>query len=185
MSVRDGMASLIKLVRLLVADPVDADQQFDDQEIQDALDRRRVDVRYLRLTPAPTYNADGTTDHLNYYARYGDWEEGVELYDSGYEKQTPSTSDLITGHWVFESNVDPPVFAVGSYYDVYAAAADLLETWAAALALEYDFDADGARFSRSQKREALLALAAKHRAQQRLGVVRRRRSDMGRGETWT
>ena len=51
--------------------------------------------------------------------------------------------------------------------DVYAAAADLLEAWAAKEKLAFDFDADGQSFKRSQKMRALLELAREYRRQQR------------------
>lgn len=63
-------------------------------------------------------------------------------------------------------------------YDVYAAAAELLEAWAARLKLAYDFSADGASYQRSQQREALLELAAKYRAQQRPQVALQVRGDV-------
>ena len=52
-------------------------------------------------------------------------------------------------------------------YDAYAAAADLLEAWAAKEKLAFDFDADGQSFKRSQKAQALLELAREYRRQQR------------------
>ncbi len=51
-------------------------------------------------------------------------------------------------------------------YDAYAAAADLLEAWAAKEKLAFDFDADGQSFKRSQKAQALLGLAREYRKKQ-------------------
>lgn len=59
--------------------------------------------------------------------------------------------------------------------DVYAAAADLLEMWAAKEKLSFDFEADGQTFRRSQKSQSLLELAREYRRQQRpqqVGMVR-------------
>ena len=59
--------------------------------------------------------------------------------------------------------------------DVYAAAADLLEAWAAKEKLAFDFDADGQSFKRSQKAQALLGLAREYRKKQlpqQVGMVR-------------
>lgn len=61
----------------------------------------------------------------------------------------------------------PPVYLVGKTFDVYAAAADLLESWAAKVKTAYDFTADGASFSRSQQVAALLSLAGDYRRRQR------------------
>jgi hypothetical protein len=49
-------------------------------------------------------------------------------------------------------------------YDLHAAAADVLEERAAALALEFDFTADGASYHRSQQYEAIMAQCRYHRA---------------------
>lgn len=49
-------------------------------------------------------------------------------------------------------------------YDLHAAAADVWEEIAARLASQYDFDADGARFARSQTHQHALAQARYHRA---------------------
>ncbi len=60
-------------------------------------------------------------------------------------------------------------------YDVYGAAADLLEMWAAKEKLSFDFEADGQTFRRSQKSQSLLELAREYRRQQRpqqVGMVR-------------
>lgn len=62
-------------------------------------------------------------------------------------------------------------------YDLYAAAADLLEAWAAREKLNFDFDTDGQSFKRSQKAAALLALAREYRRQQRPASVAMVRTD--------
>ncbi len=67
-------------------------------------------------------------------------------------------------------------------YDVYGAAADLLEMWAAKVALEFDFNTDGQSFHRSQRQVALLRLAAQYRRQQRPVTAKLIRSDVSAGE---
>ena len=49
-------------------------------------------------------------------------------------------------------------------YDLHAAAADILEERAVALATEFDFTADGATYHRSQQYEALMKQARFHRS---------------------
>ncbi len=169
------MADLITRVRLLINDPAGASPVFSDQEVQDALDRHRSDVRYLELTPAETVAPGGAVSYLDYYADRGDWEADEALYDSTYAALAPSASDRLTGHWTFAADTDPPVYLVGKSYDVYAAAADLLEAWAAREKMAFDFDADGQGFKRSQKVQMLLAMAREYRRQQRpvsVGMVR-------------
>lgn len=63
-------------------------------------------------------------------------------------------------------------------YDLYAAAADLLEMWAAREKLSFDVTADGQTMHRSQKAATLLALAATYRRQQRPQVAMQVRSDV-------
>lgn len=166
MAVRASMAELIARVRTLIGDPAGANQAFDDQTIQDALDRYQTVVHYAELQAMPTYSP-GRTEYLDFYAAVGDWESDAALYDSGWEEVAPASSDYLTGHWSFTEEPALPVFIVGKTYDVYAAAADLLEAWAAKEKLSFDFDADGASFRRSQKVKALLELAAEYRRKQR------------------
>lgn len=63
-------------------------------------------------------------------------------------------------------------------HDLYAAAADLLEMWAAREKLSFDVDADGARFKRSQKAAMLLELAQTYRRQQRPSIIQQVRNDV-------
>jgi hypothetical protein len=172
------MADLISRVRLLINDPIGGGQVFTDQQVQDALDKRRSDVRYLELAGAEAVAPGGTVSYLDYYANRGDWEADEQLVDGSYNVLAPATADRLTGHWTFATDTEPPVYIVGKVYDVYAAAADVLEAWAAREKLAFDAEADGQAMSRSQKTKALLALAAEYRQQQRVAVVRQVRSDL-------
>lgn len=176
MAVRASMADLITRVRTLIADPAGASQVFDDQTIQDYLDRHQTVVRYATLRPEATY-VSGTVLYQDYYAGVGSWEADERLYDGAYNELTPTTVDRLTGHWMFATSQLPLVYIVGKHYDVYAAAADLLEVWAAKEKLSFDFDTDGQSFKRSQKAAALLALAREYRRQQRPASVAMVRTD--------
>lgn len=63
-------------------------------------------------------------------------------------------------------------------YDVYGAAAELLEMWAAREKLSFDFSADNAQYRRSQKVEMLLQLAAQYRRRQRPRTIPQVRGDL-------
>ena len=63
-------------------------------------------------------------------------------------------------------------------YDVYGAAAELLEMWAAREKLNFDFSADGAQYQRSQKVEMLLTLAAQYRGHQQPRMIPQVRGDL-------
>ncbi len=180
MAVRASMADLISRLRTLISDLAGASQVFDDQTLQDHLDRRQTVARYAALRAEATYLSGGDADYLDYYADVGDWEADEALYDGSYNPLTPATSDRLAGHWTFATDQDPPVLIVGKYYDLYAAAADLLEAWAAKEKLSFDFDADDQTFKRSQKAAALLALAREYRRQQRPVSVGMVRTDVNR-----
>lgn len=59
---------------------------------------------------------------------------------------------------------DPSATEWTPTYDSHAAAADILEERAVALAAEFDFTADGATYHRSQQYEALMKQARYHRS---------------------
>ncbi|MDP9350797.1 MAG: hypothetical protein M3P51_04560, partial [Chloroflexota bacterium] len=90
---------------------------------------------------------------------------------------TPSTSDYQEGRWTFATSTSPSVYLVGKTYDIYGAAADLLEQWAARLARRYDISDSNSSYKRSQPAERLESLARTYRQQQRVRVVSMSRSD--------
>ena len=189
MAVRTTMASLITKVRSLINDPAGGSQVWQDQDIQDQLDRTRFDIRYEQLTPGPTIlNAASTNNQpgviwADYYSRYQWWEDDVVLQgvnvgtSAAWIVLTPAASENFYGHWQFETSVFtigtvpgqyPPVFATGKSFDVYMAAANLLEMWAAKYALSYAFTADGQTFHREQVLANLTKMAQTYRAQARV-----------------
>lgn len=190
------MADLISLVRRMIADN-QTNQQFADQEIQDRLDESRNDIRYECLTIAPSIVNTASTGNTpqtifaDYYSKYQWWEADVVL-QAQYNGQawavvTPVVSEYVVGHWQFEPNVFtsgtvpgqlPPVFATGKIYDVNAAAADLLEFWAAQLAGAYDVTVDGQSLRRSQLMDAKLKMAQYFRKHARPRKVSMNRNDV-------
>lgn len=184
MAVRGTMSDIIAKVRLMVGDPAGASQQFTDQQVQDALDRCRTDVRYELLQVQVTLSPS-SIEYLDYYSRYGFWESDYQLLGPGYVALTPASVELLldTAHFVFLAGSSgtgqfPPVFLAGKTYDVYAASADLLEYWAATLARAFAFSADGASFQRNQQAPALQNLAALYRRQARMRTVKMIRNDV-------
>jgi len=194
---RSSMAALITQVRLMIGDPSSGTPQFTDDQIQDRFDESREDIRYEGLTIAPSIvNTASTlnqpsTIFADYYSAYQWWESDVVLqgYNAGapWIVLTPVSSELNVGHWTFESNVFtsgtvpgqlPPVFATGKVHDPNAAAADLLEFWAATLAGDYDISVDGQNLRRSQLMTAKLALSEYYRKRSKIKVVKMRRHDV-------
>jgi len=177
MAVRSTMTNLIDRVRTLINDPRSTSQTFDDQTIQNVLDDSRIDFMNEALMYKPTY-VSGTIQYLNYWHELGSWEDGVVLKQFLYVTVTPSASDFIAGYWTFAQTTLPPVFLTGSTHDIYRAAADLLERWAAKLVLNYDFTSDGQSFRRSQAPTMLQALACTYRKKQRATSMSFTRSDL-------
>lgn len=166
MAFRSSMTALVQRVRLLTNDTDTDCQQFTDEEIQQVLDASRVDIRYLALRPGPSYSGASIV-FLDYYAPYGDWEDDATFWYVLTTQVTPSVSEPIAGHWQFATSTLPPVSIVGKTYDIYHAAADLLERQAARWALKYNMSVEGQRLDRSQVATALQNLAKTYRLQQR------------------
>ena len=182
MAVRTTMAALIARVRLLISDqlPAGSGQIFADQDIQDVLDESRVDRSNVQLQASPTYSGN-TIQYLDYYSELGGWEDDFTLKQYLINVVTPATSEPIVGHWTFATTTLPGVYISGKIYDVYRAAADLLERWSAKWALSYDFSADGQSFHRSQASGSLQKLAQSYRHKQRPTTSSLTRTDLGTG----
>lgn len=179
MAVRDTMSALITRVRSLIGDPIGASQQFADQDVQDALDAFRTDIRYLELLPSPTFSGAQVL-YLDYYVEQGlgDWEADETLWQYRINALSPAISDELTGHWTFSTTTLPPVYINGKTYDIYRAAAQLLERWAGALARQFDFTSDGQTFRRNQASAALLMLASTYRKRGRIRTAQMHRGDV-------
>jgi len=176
MPVRTTMADLIARITDLTGD-----LGFSEQQIQDALDRRRTDVRLLPLTPAESIQAGGLVAFLDYYAADGDWEAGATLQTLNFvplTETTDYTADYLVGHWTLTASLFPPCYLTGRTYDVYGTAADLLERSARLQVNAYDFSTDGQSFHRSQLSTNRLALARQYRRQARPQVIQMGRSDV-------
>jgi hypothetical protein len=181
MAVRSTMASIITRVRLLINDTAGASQIFDDQNIQNVLDDSRLDISNAALQPYVSFSG-GTPVYLDYYHNLGSWEDNVVLKQFLTVLVTPSASEPIAGHWSFAATTLPPVYITGSTHDIYRAAADLLERWAARLVLEFDFTSDGQSFHRSQAATALQNLAKTYRRKQRPTSIAMVRDDIVAGK---
>jgi hypothetical protein len=176
---RASLSNLILRLRDLIGDnPTDEDcRQWTDNQLQTRLDGYQTRVRYAELCPQETILPGGTVQWLEHEAEYGDWEEDATFHDASYNALTPESSDWQQGKWTFEESTSV-VLIVGKFYDLYGAAADVLEAWAAKLAGNFDFaPGDGQTFKRSQEREAKSALALTYRTQQRPIVAQNYRSD--------
>lgn len=179
------MTDLINRVRVLIGDgnPTSGNPyQFGDQDIQDALDLKRVWVRNAVLRPAPSLTQSGVINYTDYFADMGNWEADVVLQDAAFRILSDmSTSDYLTGQWswtIAAPGKIPPIFITGKFYDIYGSAADLLEKWAAFSMRAYDVTMDGTTLRRSQMAQAMLAQAKQYRKQALVHTLPMTRSDM-------
>jgi hypothetical protein len=199
MAVRNTMLDLISTVRLMIADMLSPNLQYQDIDIQNRLDANRDDIRYESLTIAASIVNTASTSNqasvifADYYSRYKWWESDVVLQGNNVSTGaawvvlTPASSDYIIGHWQFEltpfvngtvPGQYPPVFATGKVYDLNAAAADLLEFWAASLAGAYDITVDGQNLRRSQLMQAKFMMADRYRRLAKPKIAKMNRSDV-------
>lgn len=174
---RSSMADLVTLVRDLIGDEAGADQVFSDNQVERALDVHRWEFTYLPLTPLASV-VSGSTVRLVWVSSEKYWESDAVLVDANYNTLTPAVAEPLIGRWKFSSHT-PSVRVSGTVYDPYGAAADLLEMWAGKTSLEFDFEADGGSYKRSQKSTELRSLAAKYREMQRVAYGRQVRDDTG------
>ena len=179
---RASMTNLITRTRELINDTDEEAPIWTDDQIQNVLDAGRADYRYLRLLPTPTYDS-GTVRYLDYYAPIGDWETDYTFSQWFTTAVTPATFEPIAGHFVFAESTLPPVYICGKSYDLYRAAADLLERQAAQYVLAYNVTANGQTLQRSQIGQAMRDLAKQYRMQQRPRTARLTRPDLANGGT--
>src|SRR5258708_19251312 len=208
MPVRSTMSDLIALERTMISDPAGASQQFTDQQVEDGVERVRDDIGYEVVDPFSSIVNTASTNNIaafifaDYYSKQGYWEADVVLQGllgTAYWKVlTPVSAELLLdngAHWQFEASVFttgtvpgqlPPVFATGTVYDVYSAAANLLDFWAATLTGRFDFSSDGQSFRVSQLMQAKQKMADYLRRQAKPKLARMVRTDLQREhETWT
>ena len=172
--------TLVELVARLINDVALSAWSFD--EVEDALDRNRDELRYERLDPVKTMASGGTITYKTFDApgKWSHFDEAAATYDYNYDALTPAAEDLIAGRWTYSTEPTRPVYVLGYSYDIYGAAADLLEERAAQLAEDVQtFSAANGSFGYANKRSGPLELAAKYRARSRRGVTSARmvRSD--------
>ncbi len=176
------MTALIARVRVMIFD-TGGSPLLSDDVIQDKLDECRFDYFNFPLLPRPTFTNPGGYVYNDYYAQNGltvrgMWEANETLRWGDFTTLTPATSDYLVGHWTFNNQL-PPVLLTGRRFDLYRAAADLLDYLIANLASnQVDFTADGQTFHLSQRLAFLEKRAAAYRRKQEARLGGFGRADM-------
>jgi hypothetical protein len=165
MAVRNSMAAIIARTRTLINDPAGASTTFVDGQLQDALDFNRTERRWIELVPQPTFYQGGQILYLDYYADSHNWEDDIVLQNPAYEIIVPALAENLVGHWQFATQpVGIGVRATGKTYDLFASAADLLDSWASLVMLDFQFADSGSVYMRQQKFDMLTTLATQYRS---------------------
>lgn len=152
---------------------------WDDNQIEQVLDRHRIDLMRHKLMSEPTYTGGGSVVYTRQRAAYGFLEQGTALYieDSIGDDRGTATYSADYALGVFEFTTDQAgtaLYLTARSYDVYAAAGELLDAWASAEARAFDFSTDGQSFARSQKAAGLRAQASAMRKRARVHTKRLR-----------
>lgn len=178
------MTWLITQVRTLTAAgtaeyQVGTANYWDDDQVQQVLDRHRVDIFRERLDAQPTYAGAGSVAYTIHYSGFGNLEAGTALFieDSvGTKRGTATYSvDHQVGRIEFTADqAGTALYLTARSYDPFGAAAEVLESWAANEARCFDFATDGQSFQASQKAKSLRDQARLLRKHARVRVKRLR-----------
>lgn len=93
----------------------------------------------------------------------------------GYIEAYPVLDKRGQEPYTYDTSTTPPTQDANEYwiatYDLHAAAADIWEEKAAAVADQFDFHADGGVYQQSQKFEMYMKQARRHRSQRNIGTI--------------
>lgn len=183
MAARAGMADLITQLRLMVGD-TDSPQEFSDDQLQDQLDQHRLEVQRHPLVGRPSTYPGPVTEVRLWVAPWGWWEDDaaadvlLRMYDATGNLVTADDVDLKAGEWRFDADEPGPLYLDGRSYDLNAAAADVLEAWAALARATMDVTtASGEQFSRTTQVAGMEARARDYRRKARPYVHTLARAD--------
>lgn len=179
---RTGMASLITRWRRMVDD---ADSGvWTDLEAQEILDQFRTELVGLDLLPVAQRSGGAvvttlyTTDGRGNLEESGSGAEAWRLYDSAGEAVSVDNVDYLLGllRWDVDQAGAARLLDCRSY-DLHGAAALGWRERMASKASSYDFEADGARYTRSQWFKHCSLMAEHYEAQRPARVGTLARSD--------
>lgn len=184
---RSTLTSLITTTRELINDGGTA--VFSDDVVQRHLDAHRYDIYREQLMAFPTHIGGGSVSYFEYRSRHADFEAtsaGTAIFfvedGTGANVGTAAwaSMDYQSGILNLTTNYAGTIlYLTGRSYDLYGAAADLLDDWAQKVSLQFDFSSDQQSFSRSQKQEMLKKAAEGYRRKARPRTASQGRADCG------
>jgi hypothetical protein len=168
MTARTTLAQLINVLRGMTeagtADyTVGTATYWDGDQIQNVLDRHRMDVYREQLTMIPDYVGGATVQYLEFVSQYGNFEQtnaGTAIFwiedGAGANRGTATyTVDYLNGKITFTADQKgTTLYLTGRSFDLYGAAADIWRHKAGNVSsTHFDFSTDNMRVNRSQVKE--------------------------------
>lgn len=153
---------------------INAVAYWTDEQLEAALDANRLRHDLARVDPV--WDIDETGQHV--VLRGHVLAAGV--FEPGQFGALKTREGVLLDGWTVDDRglveygqdlAAQVVYWTGWTYDLHAAAASVLDSWAAAVKLHYDVSTDGQAMSRSQKLKHLTELAKDHRRRQLPGSV--------------
>lgn len=171
MAARAGMVALVNKVRKLIGNP--SSSVISDDEIQEALDdeRNRRNVVFAPLDCLCEIGSSGKVEYKRFTFGAAPWEGGnssnlpkLQNGSGASIRSDLASENLWNGEFLFNSEQNNGVYITGQVYDLYGAAADLLELNEALASDEYDVTIHDKTFKRSQKGAKRQALITRYEA---------------------
>jgi hypothetical protein len=150
---------------------------WDNDQIEQILDRHRQDLTRHKLKREQSYIGGGSVVYKRLRSAYGFLEtfaSGTSVFfieDSvGDDRGTTTyTADFQLGIFDFDEDTKgTALYLTARSYDIYGAAAELLDQWASREARCFDFTADGQTFHLQQKVQGLREQASAMRKRARV-----------------
>jgi hypothetical protein len=179
---RQGMDDIIGRVRGLIAAgtaeyTLGTAKYWDADQIEQVLDRHRQDLVRHKMVREPSYIGGGSVVYTRLRSAYGQLEKPTSgstvffIEDSvGDDRGTATyTADFQLGIFDFDADTGgTALYLTARSYDIFGAAGEILEEWAASETRSFDFSTDGQSFSRSQKAAGLREQARAMRKRARI-----------------
>jgi len=190
---REGMLDLIDTVRGMAdVGPADfkigATSYWSDAQIQQALDKHRIDIYQEELEQWPVMGTTGYYEYYEYRARTGNLESGTAVFNVQQLNggTAPAyTADYTTGIITFTADTEGTAYMLTARaYDINAAAADIWRGKAANAAKYFDFRTDNHQISKSQLYKQFIDMAQYFQSQsdtQSFSVTQINRNDVNTG----